>query len=133
VLTSSVYRWSDHTSELELQIEAASEEDVFADALLAFAELAGRRAGDERRTIELEADDRGLMLVDWLNELVYLADSNGFVPASLDELRLADGRLTATVSGSTGRPRPLVKAVSLHGLRYAREADGWQARVVLDV
>jgi SHS2 domain-containing protein len=26
-----------------------------------------------------------------------------------------------------------VKAVSLHGLRYAREADGWQARVVLDV
>jgi protein archease len=133
VLTSGVYRWSDHTSELELQIEAASEEEVFAEALAAFGELAGPRAGDERRTIELEADDRGLLLVDWLNELVYLADSDGFVPAAVDELRLADGRLTATVSGRTAQPRPLVKAVSLHGLRYARETDGWEARVVLDV
>jgi len=129
-----LYRWIDHTSELELRIEAPTEEDVFADALAAFAELAGRSAGsDDRRTIELEADERGLLLVDWLNELVYLADSDGFEPAALEELRLGDGRLSATVAGRRGRPRPLVKAVSLHGLRYTREDDGWQARVVLDV
>ena len=128
-----MYRWIDHTSELELRIEAASEEDVFGDALTAFAELAGRRVGEEQRTIELEADERGLLLVDWLNELVYLADSDGFVPAELDELRLANGGLTATVSGRSARPRPLVKAVSLHGLRYEREDDRWHARVVLDV
>ena len=33
------YRWVEHTGELELKIEAATEEGVFSDALTAIAEL----------------------------------------------------------------------------------------------
>jgi SHS2 domain-containing protein len=130
-----VYRWVDHTAELELRIEAPTEEALFADALAAFAELAGDGGGPspERREIELEAGDRGLLLVDWLNELVYLADAHGFVPDSLVELELADGCLRATVRGRRGEPRPLVKAASLHGVEYTGDGTRWQARLVLDV
>jgi SHS2 domain-containing protein len=35
------YRWLEHTSELELRIEAASEEAVFQEALEALGELIG--------------------------------------------------------------------------------------------
>jgi SHS2 domain-containing protein len=135
-LSIRVYRWAEHTSELELRIEAPTEEAVFADALAAFAELAGDGDGpaSERREIRLEADDRGLLLADWLNELVYLADSDRFVPAGLSALELEGGRLRATVRGRRGEPRPLVKAVTLHGLEYGHEPGaGWQARLVLDV
>jgi SHS2 domain-containing protein len=131
-----VYRWVEHTGELELRVDAATEEAVFADALAAFAELVDDEHGldSERREIELEGDDRGLLLVDWLNELVYLADSDQFVPDRLSELQLEDGRLRASVRGSRGNPRPLVKAVSLHRLEYGHErGGGWRARLVLDV
>jgi SHS2 domain-containing protein len=131
-----VYRWIEHTGELELLIEAPTEEAVFADALAAFAELVGDDSGpdSERREITLEGDDRDLLLADWLNELGYLADAEQFVPTHLSELELERGSLRATVNGHSGEPRPLVKAVSLHGLEYGYGLDtGWRARLVLDV
>ncbi len=131
-----MYHWAEHAAELELVIEAPTEAAVFADALTAFAELVGDGGGldGERHTIELEADDLGALLVDWLNELVYLAEVEQFVPEHLTNLELHDARLRATVRGRRGEPRPLVKAVTLHRaeLRPSKDA-GWRARVVLDV
>ncbi len=131
-----MYRWVEHTAELELQIDAPTEEQVFVDAAAALAELADGSApsGRELREIELAGEERDLLLADWLNELVYLADADGFVPVQVVSLTLDGAGLRATVSGSIGRPRPLVKAVSLHGLEVRAEADGsWHARLVLDV
>jgi SHS2 domain-containing protein len=131
-----VYRWTEHAAELELLIEAPTDAAVFADALAAFAELVGDNGGPdaERHEIEVEADDPGALLVEWLNELVYLADVEQFVPERLTNLELGDGRLRATVRGRRGEPRPLVKAVTLHGVAFEPDEEtGWRARVVLDV
>jgi SHS2 domain-containing protein len=131
-----VYRWIEHTGELKLLIEAPTEETIFGEALAAFAELVGDDGGpdSEWREVELEGDERGVLLADWLNELVYLADADGFVPTRLAQLELADGGLRASVRGHRGRPTPLVKAASLHGLEYRPTPEGrWHARVVLDV
>jgi SHS2 domain-containing protein len=61
-----VKRWVEHTGELELQIDAPTEEAVFADALAAFAELVDEEGGldSDRREIELEADTRDLLRAD---------------------------------------------------------------------
>jgi len=130
-----VYRFADHTGELELEVEAASVEEVFAEALEAFAEIirtddVGRPA---RHEIELQAPDRATLLVDWLSELVYLADSEGFVPERATSIELRGARLRATVEGRSGRPSPLVKAVTYHGLALKRKGDGYSARIVFDV
>jgi hypothetical protein len=37
----AVFRWVDHTSELELEIKARSEREVYAQAVRAMAELLG--------------------------------------------------------------------------------------------
>jgi SHS2 domain-containing protein len=130
-----VFRWVDHTAELELEIEAPTEEVVFADALAAFAELVGDGTGEPAsRQVGIEADDHALLLVEWLSELVYLAEAEQLVPERATSLELGDGSLDATIEGRRGEPRNLVKAVTLH--RLALEPDdrvGWRARVVLDV
>ncbi len=131
-----MYRWIEHTAELELSIEAPDEPAVFADAFAAFVELV--RDGDgpdgEQREIELHAGERDLLLVDWLEELVYLADAQGFVPGELVELALEDGRLRAVVRGHRGEPSALVKAVTRHRLAFEPDGrEGWRARLVLDV
>lgn len=130
-----MFRWVDHTAELELEIEAPSEDAVFEDALAAFAELAGDADGPSvTREVEVEAPDRALLLVEWLSELVYLSETEELVAERLSSLDLAGTRLRATVEGRRGEPRHLVKAVTLHRLELRRDAKvGWRARVVLDV
>jgi SHS2 domain-containing protein len=129
------YRWADHTSELELEIEAATEEAVFLEALDAFAELVedGGVVERQRRELEISGDDRETLLVAWLEELALLAETQGFVPKRATELELGKRTLHATVQGHVGNPRQLVKAVTLHRLLFAPEGKGWRARVVLDV
>jgi len=123
-------------SELELAIEAPTEAAVFTDALAAFAELVrddGSLDG-ERREIELRSDDRAALLAEWLEELVYLADVQQFVPEHLTDLQLDADTLRATVRGHRGEPSALVKAVTRHRLSFEGDRDGgWHARVVLDV
>lgn len=135
-----VYRWVDHTSEVEIEIEAASEQEVLADALSALAELLdvprGRRAraqGGERRMVHAEGVDRPALLAAWLEELVFLAESEGFVATGIERLELGPDALDATVSGSLAYPPPLVKAVTYHRLTFEPADGGYVARVVLDV
>jgi SHS2 domain-containing protein len=130
-----LFRWVEHMAELELEIGAPSEEGVFAEALAAFAELAGEGSGPSvSRAVEVEADDGAMLLVEWLSELVYLCEVEQFVPRRISLLELGDGKLRATVEGHRGRPRHFVKAVTLHRLELRPDDKvGWRARVVLDV
>ncbi len=130
-----MYRWVDHTSEVELEVEAASEREVFEEALRALGELLAEepRGAVRRRVVDVAAADLPTLLADWLGELVFLAEVEGFVPERASELRLADGRLRATVAGRRARPRHLVKAVTLNDLELAPREGGWHGRVVLDV
>ena len=129
-----MYRWVEHTGEIELAIQAGTEREVFADALAARVDLLGLAGGaDERRAIEVAAPDRPALLAAWLEELVFLVDAEGFEPVAVPELELAEGALHAVVAGRRGDPIPLVKAVTYHGLAFERHGRGYRATVVLDV
>jgi SHS2 domain-containing protein len=133
-------RFVEHTAELELELESDTAEGVLEEALLAFAELAGSDGSEPgeapgeavERPIDLEARDLPSLLAAWLDELVFLSETEGLVPGSAD-LRLDGLRLTGVVRGRRGEPRPLVKAVTLHRLRFGRRDGAWRGRVVLDV
>jgi SHS2 domain-containing protein len=131
----ATYRFAERGGEVELEFDAATEAGVFAAALAAFAEFVAtdERGAVEGREVKLEGDYRTLLLVDWLNDLVYLAEVEQFVPERPERFELTGDRLRATVVGHRGHPRPLVKAVTLDNLRFANEGGTWHGRVVLDV
>ena len=139
----SVYRWVDHTAELELELEGPTEREVLSDALDAFRELL---EGDEtavltqldddrleRRTVRATAADRPALLAAWLQELLFLSELEAFIPLAVEQLLLEDGALKAIVAGHVGEPRPLVKAVTYHRLQFEPSERGYRARVVFDV
>jgi SHS2 domain-containing protein len=130
-----VYRWVDHTAEVELEIEAANEREVLEEALRALTELLGieEAHGDERRMIALQAGDRPALLAAWIEELAFLGESEGFVATDVVELDLEPAGLTATIAGVLDEPPPLVKAVTYHRLAFEASAEGYFARVILDV
>jgi SHS2 domain-containing protein len=83
--------------------------------------------------VSLESADRAALLADWLGELVYLSETEGFLAERVEELVLDGASLSATLAGRAARPRNLVKAVTYHGLELAPANGRWRARVVLDV
>lgn len=106
---------------------------MFLDALRAFAEVVGEGAGDERAfEVELDAPDGAALLARWLEELVFLAETEGFVPGDA-EFDLGENRLSGVLRGRIGEPSPLVKAVTYHGLAFEEHNGRWRARAVLDV
>lgn len=129
------WRWVDHTAELELHVEAPTAERVFAEAAAALGELLAGPEDGEPASHELELASRDLptLLADWLEELVELADVEDFVPERVTALALDGPTLRATVEGHRGEARPLVKAVTYHGLGLEHKTGVWRARVVLDV
>ena len=126
--------WESHEGEEQLHVIAQSPEEVVIEAVGAFSRLVERDQGGEPALHELvvEAADRSSLLVDLLQELIYLADTEGFVT---DEVAVAfdDGRLRAALRGRRTVVDPLVKAATYHDLSFEQQGESWHARVVLDV
>lgn len=128
-----MYRFVEHTAELELELQARSAEEALEEALRAFSELAGHGEGDVvEREVDVEAPDLPALLAAWLDELLFLAETERLLPEEA-EVRVRGARATGVIRGRRGDPRPLVKGVTLHRLRFRQENGSWQGRVVLDV
>jgi SHS2 domain-containing protein len=136
-----VHRWVDHAAELELELEATSERGVFEEALAALGELLAERtawegqAGPEPAShrVSASAPDHATLLAEWLGELAYLAESEGFVPCRVERMELTATAVDADVVGNRASPPHLVKAVTYHRLGMWEEDETWRARVIFDV
>jgi SHS2 domain-containing protein len=129
-----MYRFVEHTGELELELESASAEGVLLEAMRAFADVVGGGGDGEEleRPVTLSASDLPALLAAWLDELLFLADTEQLVPEEA-AIRVDGTALAGVLRGRRGEPRPLVKAVTLHRLRFRPENGAWRGRVVLDV
>ena len=93
-----------------------------------------------QREISLAASALDLLLFDWIAELVFLKDSEQLIITDTT-VRVTGSpayRLTAHLTGGRiDRSRTIlradVKAPTLHLLTVEPVADGWQARIVLDI
>jgi SHS2 domain-containing protein len=88
--------------------------------------------------LTVEAEGHEALLVAWLNDLLYLYEAKGFIGGDCTAQSLTDTRLVAEVRGeAVDRTRHVilshVKAVTFHQLHVGPTANGWEARVVVDV
>jgi SHS2 domain-containing protein len=134
------------TSDLSFVARGASLDAVFAaaaEALLAATLEDPESVGsEEERVVALEEPGLDLLLLRFLNELVYLRDVEGLLlrPRDLHVSESRGAQLQARLIGEKICPQRHrlaveVKAATAHGLRLGRaEGDGgWEATVTLDV
>jgi SHS2 domain-containing protein len=128
-------RWVEHTGEVELEIEAPTEEAVLREALQALAELLGDGPREDRTSCEIAVvgEERAPLLAERLDELVYRAETQNLVLEEVERLELAEHSLYAVVRCRQGSSRHLVKDVAYHRLAFEPGAGGFRARVVVDV
>jgi SHS2 domain-containing protein len=132
------WRALNHTADLALAVWADSEPALLAQAARALVSVMtedarpGPRRTYERRALTLEALDPEDRLVRWLNEVIYLAVSEGFLTREAD-VRLEGAGLSADLAGERGTVATELKSVTYHDLRLAADGDRWRARFVVDV
>lgn len=139
-------RLVDHTADVAIEAEAEEPGACLAEAALALTELlAGRDprelAPEREVAFTVEAPDAEALAVAFLAELVWLQQSEDLVWLGGGVTVAVEGPIwRATARGNGVRHDPLrhgrgveVKAITYHNVRFARQGDRWDLRVVLDL
>jgi SHS2 domain-containing protein len=134
------FEFIDHTADAGIRVEAPTLEDLFETAGLAFTELVTSVASVDcrvERRFQLQEGDIEALLVSWLQELLYLLDTEELVFARF-QVKLHDFSLEATAWGDVFDPnihtmKTEIKAVTYHQLEVAKSDQGWEAQVIFDI
>ena len=89
------------------------------------------------RDIEVTATDEESLLVEWLNELIYLFDADNIIFKRFDITRLSNRQLKARSYGekvdhSRHKLKTGVKAATYHLIKVDKD-DGYKVQVLFDI
>jgi SHS2 domain-containing protein len=138
--TVATHEFVEHVSELALRVRGASFEELLAEVVRALgAELvreAGGAGAAQARTLDVTAVDREAILVDLLNEVVFLAETAQWAPHAVEWVDVSPERTRARVRAAgialAGMPSR-IKAATFHGLRIREARGAVAAEVIFDV
>lgn len=131
----------DHTADVGIVAYGADMEELFSNAALALLALIaepGVVEGRLRFELEVTGRDRESLLVEWLNELIYMFDVRRVLCSRFDIQFPTANNLKATCYGEHLDPvkhriKTGVKAATYHMLRLDRDGNGYRAEIILDV
>lgn len=130
----------EHTADVGIRAYGADIMEAFANAARGLFSLITELDDIEEveeREIELTADDQKSLLVNWLNELIYLFDTENIVFKRFDITQLDDTRLKAKCYGeiadtSRHKIKTGVKGATYHMLGIER-SNGYKVEVLFDI
>lgn len=131
----------DHTGDTGLDIHAGSLEDIFKFAALGMFEIIAPEndfSPERKMNISVQGANSEELLVNWLSELNFLLQAEGFALAKIESLEFKKNMLKAVVSGEEFDPERHsieveIKAVTYHMLEVKKTQKGWTARVIFDI
>jgi SHS2 domain-containing protein len=120
------FRVLEHTADIGFEAFGATRKEVFANAARALMHLMA------------EASDMPNLLVNWLSEILYLFDAEGWLFRDFEVEELTDHSLGAMALGekfdrTRHQAKLLVKAITYHQLDLRETAQGWRAQVYVDI
>jgi SHS2 domain-containing protein len=130
----------EHTADVGIRAFGQSQAEAYANAARGMfsliAELDTIRTGLSRR-IKVEAPDCETLLVAWLNELIFLFDTEQILFSRFDIQTISDTYLQAHCQGEKVDPQRHeikigIKSATYHMLKV-EQTSRWQVQVILDI
>ncbi len=135
------YETFEHTADLGLRVWADDPHALFADAARGLFSMIVTDLDSIRPSLSVPVAVEGelseLLLLDWLNELLYLYDVRHLLLCRF-EIEFGPTGLVATAHGEPIDPARHqldheVKAITYHGLKLEQQAGRWLAEVIVDI
>ena len=126
-----------YTADVGIRAYGLNLRDLFVNAAYGMFSLVSDLDGlvsTTEHTLDLTSTDRESLLLDWLDELLFVHDTTHEVLICFDIEALTDTHLRARVQGThLARPKLGLKAVTYHDLKIEATANGYAATVVFDI
>jgi SHS2 domain-containing protein len=133
---SPPYEEVEHTADWALRARGRTLDELFANAARGMMEMQQSKAQTGEvmeRELVIEGADREGLLVNWLNELLYLQE-RGEAYSEFHVVEISPVRLKAQLRGrKQQKGNRSIKAVTFHGLELKEASGIWEATVVMDV
>ena len=132
------YKVLDHDADIHLEVYGASLEELFQNAAMAlFSFITDLEKIIPSLVKESTVTGNGELLVNFLNDLLYLWDTERFIPADVS-VAFGDQGLAATMRGetfNTGRHiiKQEMKAVTYHKFSIVEKGGIFTASLIIDV
>ena len=136
------FKFLEHTADAKFQAFAKSMEEAFSNAALATFSLITdikKVKGNIKHDIECSSKDLKSLLYDFLEELVFLIDTEGFLLHDVEEIEIYKDEiyfLRAVVAGDAAddyKTTGDIKAVTYYDMEIKKEKNKCMVQVVLDL
>ena len=128
----------EHTADEALRIFGTNLAELFLSAAAGLTHLMAADVSEIsteiEKSIELDAVDAESLLVEWLQELAYWAESEMLIFKKFRIQKATATHLEAKIfGGKTSMLEKHIKAVTYHNLKIIRNSKGLEATIVFDV
>jgi SHS2 domain-containing protein len=135
------FRVLEHTADIGFEAFGATLEELFANAACALIDLEvdlDTIRPSRELNVKVEGSAWSELLVNWLSEILYLNDAEGWLFRDFRVQQLGEKAITATARGekfdrARHRVKMLVKAVTYHQLALEETPQGWRVQVYVDI
>ena len=131
----------EHTADVGIRAYGATLPELFINAghgLVALALGSPEASPAKHLLLSVRGEDREDLLVQWLSEILYFMDAEGWAFCDFQIQRLEANELEGEGLGECRtdvgqRPRSVVKAVTYHQVSVRETPEGWEAVVYFDI
>jgi SHS2 domain-containing protein len=135
------YEVIDHTADLGIRVFGNNLQELFENAGVAFFDLVTDTQSiepKEERVIDVEGNGLAELMNQWLNELLFLLDTQGFLFREFDAEVINSHNLRVKAKGEVFREetherRTEIKGITYHQLDVRKQDNKWVAQVIFDI
>lgn len=132
------YKILEHPADVKIQAFGKIKEELFLNALKGMAEILQPEIKDRnqilKNRIEINSIDLDNLLVDFLNEVLYLSQVNKRAYNNIKFFKFSENGLNGELDGyqveSFGED---IKGVTYHGLKIEKKNNQYQATILFDI
>lgn len=98
------YEYLEHTADIKIKAYGKSKEELFTNVAYGMFNVLTKTSKVKsviKHEINIEANRIKSLLYDWLEDLLILLDTDGFVLSKIEDLKIEGLKLTATIYGDS--------------------------------
>ena len=135
------YKFINHTADVGIKVWGESLESLLENAAYSMFDILtelDKVKAKESLGVEIEGKRTDELLADWLRNLLYKFNGEGYLLREFNIEEISKKGLKAKVRGekldlSRHTLKTEIKAVTYHQLEVKKTAKGWEAQIIFDV